>query len=127
MLGNRNSRQSSGSSNSRGYGDGYTTPESVYEKDMCESLLARTVSEDSLPKAQRLILGKLIDEVFAAKLRYEQNGGAMSRITLLEESNSALTNQIEHLNATFSQEIHELHLAVNRLEATLHVLQGETL
>ena len=80
-----------------------------------------------MPKAQELILGKLIDEVFAAKHLYDQNGDAMSRITLLEESNSALTNRIEHLNATFSQEIHELHLAVNRLEATLHVLQGETL
>ena len=42
------------------HGDGHQY-KSILEKQKYDQLLARTVHEDSLPRAQHLILGKLIE------------------------------------------------------------------
>jgi predicted nuclease with TOPRIM domain len=119
-------RHYDGSGSSHGaYGDhAYRHSAIMSEKDTCNEWLAKAVSEHALPRAQELILKKLIEEVFEAKDMLKENGGVLRRITELEASNDRLISQVEHLNARLSQELDELHLKVQHLERTVTMLHG---
>jgi hypothetical protein len=109
-----------------GFDPRYQTHPSVYEKDLVDSLLGRAISEEKLSDAQRLLLGKLITEVFQAKHVLQENE-ITSRITELEASHEHLKREVEHLNSILTTDMDKAHAKVNHLEGVVRVLQGEHL
>lgn len=121
------SYMNSSSTQRRGYpsdtrDDGYTTPPSVAERDVLLSILTHAEAEQPISGALSHLLKMLIRR--AAETSPSSTTATMAgiadhyntRIAKLEAANAELSQRIEHLNTTFSQEIHELHRKANHLE-----------